>query len=697
MNFGFRKLAVTILSVSIAFGTVVVPSYATSGYSDLADSVGYIYNYLDEVDTNNINNTKYSIGQAKPANVVSAVGSDLITDELVGKFANATAARNAVAQLLKVSLGVYFSNSTTDFENALEAADSSLGDVCKKIFGDGSTKNWLKLFTTARKKASATHSYEDRHVWALGAYTEVYDSLDELQVKNMDLLLASCNLDTAFAEIGWTSRNVVEACRNIMGIVDNNHVGEWALIKAAARSAASVEIDGSAVALSRAGADLEDSKNIIKYSPDELPKTIEVSLIMNLDNGSRDVTDITDVTVTGGSADVKEAEVINTTTEISFQNKGIYDVTLQRISGVQDWLSRFRLVFAYDISPVVWNDVNSDEGTVTFNSVDHAVKYVVDVYKDNDNTKIATKTFTADDTLKIDFSEWTAQYGSGNYYAKAVAYGDLEEIEYSKDSTSGTYTFKAAVGDVGKPVWEKNDQDKTYKLKWEPVDNAAEYIVTVTGGDLSQPIVKRVPAIADTTNSLDFTTDLTGKYGSFYATVQAVNGDEKGAISPKSDALVIERLYSISGVVVLEGKLNPEGTERADNSGTRVTIKEVPGVFAISDANGNYSFEGLPYVVGGYNLVYEHGSYLRSKRHVGISLNNMNIVLQEREFLYFGDFYNNVSGEIIDVNDLTRLVARYNFTTSSAGWDEQYSLGDDTIIRFELPVLLRNFGKDFNN
>ena len=692
MKFNLKKQIAAVIAASMLFSAAAVQSFAAD-FSEVSTEVGKIYYFLDKNEYTQISSTASNFGLLDIDDVVDAIGSDLITEAVIEKYDSASEAKTSVAELMVNSLKPYFSTDIVNLEANLKAADTKILPTIERLFDIGESTQWMELFLLTRKDAQYECSYDDKFTWANGTIADVCATLDALQVKTMEKRLALdeySTLNNAIATLDWDAEMVVNACRSIMSLIDKdgNHVAEFALIKAAARYGSAFKIDGEEVMLDCAGADLTSEYNIIKYSPDELPITVDLSLEILLGDRPYDVTKWVNYKAsTDGVSFEAVDDGTNKVLKTTISEKGTHDVSLYRISGESDWLSKVRFVVAYDLTEVIGLEL--EENILTWNSVEHAAKYLVNIYKLDEEkqefVKVATTEVTDSENPQIDFDKWAKVYGTGKYMADVTALGDIPE-EVGETYESLIYRYQPDLGTVEKPVWV----DDTATLKWNSVEGATKYVVTIYKEDGSVVDTDEVTDVVDGENTLAVSA-LAGKYGTFYATVQAKNETEAGGVSEKSDALVLEQTITISGIAQLEGAAT--GSVREDNSGIKVTIKELPAVDAVyTNENGEYAFaDNLPYVIGGYTLIFERASYLKTKVMVDLDADEIKV---DDAYLYYGNFLD-TSSVIINHFDLAKIIPYFYCEKTDDAWDENLSIGDDDIIEVEFDVVVRNYGKMF--
>lgn len=704
MKFNFKKQIAALISATLMLTSVAVPTFAAGGaggsgggsnagggtnyFEKLAYEVGYVYDYVDPTDSAAISGVASKLNSLTADKVADSAVESLMTEKFVEKYNSRAEAKSALVTLLGNSLGVYFSNGEAELAQALENADSKILTTIEKALNVGRTNEWFDLFLLTKKESQDIATTADKKVWAIGSTSgntdsldELFETMDALQIKAMNKKLAEddyADLGQTMAQIGWIPENVVAACRGIMAVADQSNVGEFALIKAAARSTAM--LTGLDEDLVKAGVDLEE--NVIKCQPNGLDK-----YVVSLDVLDWNVTNLVGYSTTNEDLISFETDEVDKViiVKVNEDVKGTADVVLKRdplgdnSGSDKDWIVRFRVVVANEIGKATDFAVDNETGEFTWKKADNAVKYSVNIYKDG--VKIDTVEVTEE---KINFMDWAEVKGNGKYTADVTAYGDIpEEVGEVADGLL-EFDYTEALDTVKQPTWE----DKV--LKWEAVTGATSYEVKLYKGEATEPAT--TVTVTDGT-SCDFEEYLKNETGTFYATVQAKgDNDVVGGVSEKSEGIFVQKLYKVSGVVKLEDA--EQGTVKEDNSGIVVTLNGLEGAVMTTELkDGSYSFENVPNG-DDYTLWFEYKYYLKGIQPVVVKDGD---VIVDDEILYFGDFRNSGTKEKIDHIDLPMLPSLYGVTKElhPDKFDDYMDIYDDDVIdAFDLSVVIRNVNKE---
>lgn len=674
MKFNLKKQLASLVSATVMLTSAVVPAFAANAYfEDIASEVAYVYNYVDVADKSAVLSAKAKLNNLTEPQVSDGDVSTLLTDAFVNKFDSRQEAKASLIKLLTASLGTYFSNDEADLAGALTAADEKILTILEKGFGLGTANQWFDLFLRTKKDAQELSTNKDKMVWALGStdgntdsLTELYDTMDALQIKAMKLRLDEADyadVKDSFALVGWTSENLVAVCRNLMAYADPSHVGEFALIKAAARSSAELFDDGSSF------------EKIVRLAPNS-GKAFKLSL---------EVLDWNVTNLVGFSTTNEELIAFepDQTEKLIYANvndgkKGAADIILKRdplgnnSGSDKDWIAKFTVIVANEIGVASNFNLNSETGVLTWTAAENAVKYSVEIY--NGENKVSTVEVTDE---KINFKEIADANGNGTYTVKVTALGDIpEEVG---EAAEWSYSYTASLDTVGKPVWDD------MKLTWTGVTGATQYEIVLYNGETYFKTLT-VDAVVGA-NEKDLANELEGQNGTFYATVQA-KGENGivGGVSEKSDGKLIQKLYKVSGVVQLESA--KKGTVRTSSAGIKVVLGNLE---TTTDEKGRYTFENVPDSDDYKTIEFSYKYYLMEREKVEFV--NKEITVKDTVLL-FGDFY--PGGQIINYADLPFIIEKIGSSAQYAPevFDADMDINEDGRIGIpDLTVVIRNYNK----
>ncbi|MBQ7793692.1 MAG: carboxypeptidase regulatory-like domain-containing protein [Clostridia bacterium] len=686
MNSFFKKQIAAFLSAAVAFTTFAAGGVFAADLSSLAKDVGYAYGYVDSADTGAITNANAAALKLAASDVTDSRVDALMTDEFVANYDSRKAAKEALVSLLAKSLSVYYSTSAEKLESNLKAVQADMEDVLATIEID--VADWADLMIKTREDAKSLAGWDEKIIWAVGSAsgntdstTALYETMDSLQVTAMNKRLGTtdyADAKAAFDTLGWTAETVVAACRAVTVLADAGKSAEFALIKAAARSGTEVFVDETKMDVGTKGVNW--GSNVVKISPDDLPMTkgLQIKVIgdvlaTNFAGFSTSNEEL--VTI---EADDASYEIVVTINE---GKKGEADIIIKRdpkgdnSGSDNDWIVRQKIVVAYDIAKAaapVWG-TDADAGKLTWTAVEHAAEYEVVIYRDG--TEVARETVTG--ATAFDANSVFAANGNGNYTATVTAKGDIAAEVGETSDASSSYAYQEALDAVAKPVWT----DKT--LSWKEVEDATKYIVYLYMGTSTEPF-DMIEVIGAT--SYDAAEKLAGKTGSIYAAVQAKNDTLVGAVSEKSDALVLINAYEVTGKVTLESF---QGIQE-DNSGIKVSVKELPGISTETDAEGNYTLEKIP--DGEYTLVFENAVRYYLKKYVDITVEGGKVTVDDA-VMYFGDM-SSLGGVMVNIFDLSKILPKIGAMTGDNDFDANMDVDNDgNITQRDTSVVLRNFGK----
>lgn len=708
MKVFLKKQLAAVLAAAMALGTVASAAGANAGgggaaggggstmapsYS-LSNAVGYVYDYVDKAEHGAISGANLAAKYATASDITDARINELMTDGFIAKYDSVGAARADLVTLLGNSLAAYYSTNWDKFENNLAVAEDNVADVLYKIGVD--SDDWFKIFIGAREDGKFLSTWNEMIVWAVGSktgntnsLTHLYETMDTLQVKAITKRFADdtecADIAAKFDELGWTAEKLVSATRAVAVYADPSKVAEFALIKAAARSGAEFKVDG--VPYDNVGVNWEN--DVYRITPDELPITGTLTMeILGFEEAANfagfETSNPEMVTMQANEADFGIDVTINNV-------RGAADIIIKRDplgdnSGSNaDWILRQKIVVAYDIAAPdapTWC-LGVDEGKILWDAVPNAVKYVVTIYKGNE--VVGTK--VVENGVGVDAADILAANGNGEYAATVTAYGELGDLEASVPSQASTYTYTAALDTVAKPTLAEEADKKM--VRWTAVSNATKYVVYLYEGTAAEPF--ETIEVANVTEC-DVTEKLAGKAGTFYAAVQAKSETLTGAVSAKSDGLTLTNYHKITGYAKLE---NAEvGSVQNDNSGTTVSILELPSITAVTAADGSYTLEDIP--SGNYTLVFTNKTRYYLKKHIAVTVSDADLAAPEA-YMYFGDISSN-GGSLINHFDLARMAAKNGSYDGVQGFDTNMDINHDGVIGIEeLTVLLRNISRTTDN
>ncbi len=676
----FTKKIAAILSL-ISVLSMFSAGVASASPADLANEVGEVCNYVDDDYDSAIKLIGDNIYESTNAGSINV--DALLTDKVLEKFASRNAAKETVTDMLSKSLYPYFSTSSDMLESNISKACDGIDGYMNTFFGDkADSEKWLELFLLTRKDVQNLKDNTYRWTWATGSDKNstpiesleyVFESMDKLQVKTMDERLKDgqyAAFKDGFANLGWTSESVVNACRAISDVYDSGRSAEFELMKAAARYSTKLYIDGAEKSLAYAGKDLTDNTNVYTVSPSGLPKDVDMYVTIM---GYREVNNL----VGYSSSDKEVAEITpdekNYAFKINVKKPGTTEIVIKRDptqkndnGDNKDWLIRFKLVVGEkigDVSKPVWNTT----GTLSWNATANAARYKVILYKDG----VKVNTYETVNT-SYDFSKIAVETGS--YTATVQAFGDTDAEYGNVSDLSDKYNVKAEIEKANKPVWDTATEKKL--VKWDSVYNATGYIVRIYNGTT-------LVHTSDVVSGNEFeATSFVNTYGIYRATVQAVGAnDKKGAESDKSDA------YIVGNTVTGNVKLEKFSGVRSDNGGIKVSIKELPNIDAVvTNDDGDYTLTNVP--DGTYTLYFERVAYLSKKVTVNVSGGN---VTADSAVMLYGDI-DGANG--VNSMDITKIRSIYG---SSSNKELQSDSTAETINLYDFILACRNAGKSVDN
>lgn len=701
MKLNLKKQLVGALAAVISIGSIGVNALAAS-MADVADLVAYVCSYVDTADYSAIRGAHRKATELKASSVSETAVAELMTDNFIKKFKNDNntdveareAAKAAAVKLIAQGLGVYYSTTEAELVQNADDADVAIADEVYMVFGSNyNSADWLDMILTPKKLSQNIASYSDKRIWALGAVNEVFTTLDGLHVKALNNLLAEdsyADIKAILDDMDWTAEAIVKTARNIAPLTDANNIAEFALAKASARSAARLEKDGDIVDLSPAVSGFEE--NILQYSYDDVANgaVSNLSLYIVMGTETVDATDVTNLVgyqVSDKSVVTVTADEANKKIKLNLTGKrGVADVALVRqpegarvdadgysLVSEKDWLVRFRVQVLADIAQVnkpVWSD--SKAGTLTWSPVEHASKYVVELYKDG---QLVDLPFEVGNVTEYDFSDIIQE--TGEYTAVVRAYGAVEGEEGSPSEMSDPYDFVAALDKVELPVWNEK------VLTWNPVQDATKYEVVIY--DENKNIIHRETVTGAT--EFDATNVFKDEYssGTFYATVQAMNDTAVGAPSLAAE---IEIKAVATGKAYLQGVKTVTGFSekvRANNGNIKISVAGYPAIKPTTSEDGSYKLEGLK--DGTYTLTFSSQGYLTREMSVTIK----NGVAQETAYLYYGDLNGVYSIDAGDINVISNIYSSTNDADMYADYDDSGVIGGDDVT-----ALIINIGFSYS-
>ena len=638
-----------------------MPGYGGGGY---ASYVGEVFDYIDPNDFNAI-----EAANQKMIGLSYGNSNADINDSDVGALVNASATAQEIADLLKYTLAVYFSTNVDDFNDAIVSAQSNITATAEKLFG--TVDNWFDLFINTKKDAQMTVDPEGKFFWAKGSAIgggsdELYVTMDRLQVERLEMALDDAKYaayKTGFENMGWTAESFVAACRAVVNKADSNSAAEFALLKAAARYAMSVEINGEKLDLVYAGRDLGSKGTIFIYKPGTYTMSMFIKLVKNLYMVDNNVTNVVGVyssnpalaTFTG--VDKTERTM---TLEINEGVTGYADIVIKRDpSGTyypadtnegwnsanenNNWLSRFRIIVPKQIGTV--SNIAFDDGILSWNAATNAESYFIDLYKDGNYVETVET-----DKLSYDFTSKTLT--AGTYTAVITAagstYGDYTEMGDAVDSSPVAYVVTDEVPIPANVKWNSDDD---FDVAWDGVTDADSYVVYIyKGQECLNPNGDNVAAAPGTTNYTFDAKDYFTATGEYVAKVVAIRSDKRSA-EGASDVKYFVMTFSLRGTVKLQNvqkKINQDNLfgKLAKNTALEgdeavITIEGISGKW-YTDENGEYNITGLK--SGTYKILFECDCYLARQLTVKIDGDTV-----QDANLYYGDFTKMTSGS--DIGD----------------------------------------------
>ena len=691
--FFFKRQIAAVISAALTFSAFSAFSVNAFAESDVVSEVKYVYDYVDSSDVNAIKGAAMRLNADISVDKISGEAVDRLVRSAEEKISSDTGLKKDIINMLAKTMSVYYVTAPDELGAAVDNAKSA---IRTDMVGDA--EKWLDLILIARKDVmdrNLATAEEKEKIFALGDLNELFAVMDSLQKRAISKRLAESQYSVvkdALDNIGWTVEDIVDASRAIVtqSESDNHNSGEYALIKASARSSAEVTYNGKILALENAGKDLENDSNTVYYAPADIPADgLKVDLTLEI-MGTRRAANLAGYHSTNESMITfghdESNNIINMT--IKPNVKGDAVITLMRdpdgtnnAKNVADWVARFKIVVANKLDTPVKPVWGTDEsvGKLSWKPVDNAKSYKVNIYKDG--TLIDTKDVTS---TEIDLNELLSANGNGSYTADVTAYGDNDYEVSGTSEKSDAFDYTSGLAQVAKPVWKSVD-DKI--LSWNGVENADKYVVSFYKNLATEPFATKEVTAVDGENTLDCTDIFAGQSGTFYATVQAKSNDGKvGAVSEKSDGIVIEKLYTITGNVKLE---SGKGT-RTDNSDISVTLYGGAAPITVkTDKDGNYTFSGV--AEGAYSIYFEKEYYLR--KIVAVNSFSENTVKLNDYVLYFGDivYGTNVRIDSFDVSSYLKYVG---MNDGNADFIPAIDVNEDGAIDIrDLRVILKNIGK----
>ncbi len=689
-------------------------AFAAVDSASIVNEVGYVLEYIDgENDRSSINGAYNAIRDLTLTTETESAISGLLTSSFVSKFPTTDAAKNALLNILSESIAVYYTADAQELEKALVTAENAIKDDFFAVFGENADiTKWFDLFVLTKKDAQLVADYNAKRIWALGSKIELYDVMDELQNETVAARLemtAYADIKSVIDALGWTAESLTVASRKLVNKADANNIGEFALLKAAARSSAKVyDVGMDNADITPALAGRYHIENADKYEPESVPAdtTIKLSVL------GTDVTNLVGYVSTNTDvATITPNEVDKTFTIEYTGNKGTTEIILFRDplgdnSGItNDWLVRWCVSVINVIdktSKPVWG-TDENEGKISWEAVEGAVKYTVKLYKGNSDVPVKTVEGVTDTTY--DFNSLIT--GNGSYTVTVQAFGDVEGETGAVSDRSDPYVVDSFLEAPDAPVWQEVVDPQTQEienilLEWDEVPGADSYTVRIYTKGSSQPV-----GVTEniTATSCDFTSFFQNKTGSYYATVEAVNATSSSGESARSSAYICKA--TVTGVIKLQGG---EGkVYKSDNSGVIVTVSNYPNIKAITDESGAFTLAGLPVDREGktfelkFDFVKEVNgvevrSYLSATKIITASSTAVNFNNGNPFMLYYGDF-NGQDG--IGAQDLSYLIKRIGYSQKE---HVEYAenpyvdcTGDGAIQMTELFVILQNVGKTSTN
>ena len=338
--------------------------FATSAFAavdsnSIVNEVAYALDYIDTKNESAINSAYNALTGLEATAETEAAISGLLTTNFTSKFAQTNIAKNALVNILSESLAVYFTTKSDELGDALVAADEAIVDDFAIAFGLDDTTKWFDLFLLTRRDAQkfAEEGLGIRRIWALKGKSELFEVMDEVHIDAVNARLGMAgyeDIKAAMENLGWTAENLTSALRGISNLADESNVGEYALLKAAARSSIKVMDGSSDITPVLAGKDY--IANAEKYTPDSVPgvESFKVNVVLDTWNPEPDAVNVSNIL---GYVSTNEDVVRITPTEnedggffsVEYTGeRGTADIILYRdpIDGsgtTNDWLVRWRV------------------------------------------------------------------------------------------------------------------------------------------------------------------------------------------------------------------------------------------------------------------------------------------------------------------------------------------------------------------
>lgn len=677
--------------VGIVMVVCMISQFAVfaSAENSIIDEVGYVYDFVDLKDTTISGaylNSKILAADDVSDSILSSLITDAVKDVYSGDEASAKA---GIVDLIAGTLMAHFAQTKEEFSKTLVESKEKTTPVISLLFGADYVDSWYEVVLKARKNAQSGARWTDKKIWATGSkgdptddLTELFESLDSLQISEMNQLLNNeyKELGNKITELGWSASEIVKATRFVASIVDDvegkKNSAEFALIKAACRSTARLNFDGTDYS-----AKLDP--DTIVYSVDKLPQEIPMSLYI-LDGYN--VTNLVGYSITSDNVNISRDEV-NEKIVLDFEEgkNGITDILLKRdpyrnnSSKDADWLVKLRVVAAYEIKTPDIKDIDWNGNNLSWEDVEHASKYVVEIYKDGEYCETVETT-----SAKFDATNYI--HGDGSYTLKVKAIGSLEEYEESDFSVfSKPLVIESRPGKVSKPEWKSQD---SLIITWVPLDDESikgYNVYLYKDGVLMSGAPYKASATA---NEFDLATAIGNNRGSFTVSIQAYNNNGNGEMSDKSDAMKL--IYNnITGKILLQG-INritlSDGTTknvRKNNAGITVSV----GAFSAETLeDGSFVLKNIP--DGSYELKVSKPGYLTLKKQIVVTGGSVEINKPDPIVLLYGDF-DGFNG--IGAPDIASIIAKIGKVDL---YDENFDIDEDgTLFTREISGAISNAGK----
>lgn len=682
MRIFFKKQIAAVISVALTFSTLGVFSVSAAGTA--VDEVKHVYDYLDAADINAVEGTANRLSAKINANAIESDALDRIYDAAKDAISASYPDENPKQLIVDMLAATLRVNYVTASDKLQEAYDEAKTYVLTEVVGDA--EKWLDLMLLARKDVTGSDFKSGQQFLATGSKSELFKGLDAIQKSAVDRKLNETEYDVVKNALGALKidfADIVDASRDILtqSNADDYNVGEFALIKAAARSSAVINYGSDALGSFRVGKDWENEKYIIRYTPNEIPSeglTVDLGLEIM---GTKRAGNVAGYHTTNKNMITLVPNEAENLIKMTIQNgvKGDAVVTFMRDPDgtndeafLSDWVARVKIVVANNLSKPdkpVWTD-----GKLSWEAVDKAVSYKVALYKNG--TFIEEQTVSS---TEVDLNSVIAANGNGDYTAKVTAYGDISyEVSEASELSDG-YSYAAGLAQVDKPAWSADNQ----VLSWNGVDGANKYVICIYKNNGEQPYIERTVDAKSGVNTYDFASDFANESATFKATVQAKANDGRvGNVSELSDEIVVTKTYTISGNVKLEAV---RGT-KADNLGIKVTLTDgKQEKVCETDINGNYKFEDVP--DGIYQIKCEKKYYMN--RVFKVDLGTDKNVQVDDNVLYYGKFASSNKRTDIYYADISGFLKYYGKYDMDIDIDEDDGYVDIT----ELARILKNQGK----